>query len=244
MARAFLFLLLATSLVLAAACSPGSSDDDSSSNGGAGGLSGTWNGTIENPSFLLGAITVVLDGSSITVTTPDGTQGGSFAQEQGNIHGFQLADGTLGGFMTDSAGSHAGFVDEEFYFGAVQKGASVLNTSNSSNFSSSDIAGSWSGTTVELTGADMGISEVYSSNASVGTDWYISGSDSYGSYSGSVQNYDGRYGRYDFEVYSGSETYVGGQFLTQDKLFAAGYSCPQSVGYYLSYCGFTIWNKQ
>jgi hypothetical protein len=201
-------------------------------------LQGTWHGTIQNPSKDLGQITVVFaKNGQLTVTTPDGTTTGTAKEERDGIFSYQLSDGTIGGFMVDAGGKHAGFVDENFYFGVVQKDAVALPT-----YAQGDVVGNWSGTTVHLTGSNLNIDRVSSSSAKVSADGSFSGSDGGGSFSGSFAYFNTAFGRFRGSASESGTDFDVAVFLSADKSFAAGYGCASDPSF-PDDCGFTLWHK-
>ena len=201
-------------------------------------LQGTWSGTVENPSDALGRITLVFDnGGHFTVTSPDGSSTGTAKEEKDNVFSYKLSDGTSGGFMVDDAGNHAGFVDENFYFGVVQKDAS----SALPGFTPPDVVGNWSGMTVEL-GSDLSLQRMYGSSATVSSNGAFSGENEKGSFVGAFADYNPAYGRFRGGATQGGYSMYVSVFLTADKSFAAGYGCAKS-GTFPADCGFTLWHK-
>ncbi len=243
--------LLGAAVLLLAACGSSSSSGGSSSSSSSGGssgptvasLAGTWYGLFEDYFGYLGRITVVVDSagtftSTVTGTVyANGTSNGTISAVQGNIFGTN-ANGSVGGFMVDSAATHAGFVDDSFDFAVVQKGASTLPS-----YTSSDINGSWSGSGVHLTGAGLTIESVYSNSTTV----------TYPSFSGT----DGRHGAYSGSFsatslanagWQGSGTQAGSAFdaeafLSADKTFAGWWACDAAGGFFPDACTFGLLNK-
>jgi hypothetical protein len=202
-------------------------------------LQGTWVGTIEDPSALLGRIKVVFSGDgAMTVTTSEGTQAGTANHLQGNLWEYRMSDGSSGGFMLDGDGKHAGFVDENFFFGVVQKDATGLPV-----YGASDIAGSWSGSSVELSGPGLDLVRTYGSSATVTSGMSFAGSDAHGVFAGSFDDYNSDYGRFRGGASRPDDSVAGvAIFLSPDKSFAAGYAC-LSGGNFPDDCSFTLWHK-
>jgi hypothetical protein len=229
---------LALVFVGAAFGCPGGSDPGGDGGLAPGGLQGTWAGTIEDPSAALGRIKVVFAGDgAMTVTTSEGTLSGTASRLQDNLYEFRLDDGTSGGFMLDADGKHAGFVDENFFFGVVQKNATGLPV-----YAGSDIAGSWSGSSVELSGSGLDLMRTYESSATV-TGMSFAGNDAHGVFAGSFQDYDADYGRFRGGVSRPDHSVAGvAIFLSADKSFAAGYAC-LSGGHFPDDCNFSLWRR-
>ena len=113
-------------------------------------MTGTWFGTVEDPNSAMHTTSVTISGTSITEIRVDGLvvpgRTGTIAQRSAQVFAFTLNDGTKGGFFLDPSLAHAAFVDDEFNFGVVQKGATVVPT-----YANADINGSWSGIVVTTT---------------------------------------------------------------------------------------------
>jgi hypothetical protein len=201
-------------------------------------LEGKWTGTVESPSGALSKLTAEFTGNGrFTVTSPDGSASGTAKQEQPGIFSYKLDDGTIGGFMVDADGKHAGFVDEEFYFGVLQKDASNLPS-----YSPADVMGTWSGTTVELAGSALRIERVSSSSVNVASSGSFSGSNADGSFTGSFYDYNSAFGRFRADASQRGSSYYVAVFLTADKSVAAGYGCAHG-GSFPDDCGFVIWHR-
>jgi hypothetical protein len=206
-------------------------------------LAGTWSGafranaaTVYHPQFTVtinsnGQITAITGGPVSGLT-------GTVVKVRDNVFGFTLSDGTEGGFMVDAGVLHAGFLDEDGGFGALQKNAGPLV-----NYAASDINGTWSGYTVELDG-NFDLEKYGTSNATVAIP-QATGSNFNGTFTvvnmGLLQT--GTFGYYygTWAAASGSGPMRAN--LTRDKNFAASWACASSPADY-SNCSFSIWNKQ
>lgn len=209
-------------------------------------LAGTWYGVLEDPSGVLHTISVTLDGSgNLTQHVVDGSSTGltsTITKESDQIFSFLDSDGTEGGFFVDGGAKHAGFVDEDFYFGVLEKGASSLPT-----YANTDIIGSWSGYGIALD-SYFDIVETWTSSGTVANDFSFSGSDSDGgTFSGSFSTYFSSYGAY-YGDFSNSEGASGSMrvFLSPDKSFVASWAADRSGGSatFPEDYAFECWNKQ
>lgn len=226
-------ILGATLILSVAGC--GSSSGDAV----PGPADGTYRGTIED-SGSLDPITVVIAGGSITVTIPAGTLTGTFAQEVGNIYGFNI-DGTDGGFILDASGTRAGFVNEVFSFGAVQKDA----VSPPGSYAQGDLTGSWTGEYAETDFLFELIAYGSTQVTVAGGGSFNGSSDAPDTFNGTLTLDDASYGRYTGTVTSsgyGSGTVSA--FVTPDKAFAASYACFPNSGAFPDGCTFNFWSKQ
>jgi len=219
--------------------------------GGGGGvtpesLAGTWYGTAEDPNGIMWTVQVTVDNTgTLTSIIRDGVlqegvrSTGPVVREDGrNVFSFTFTDGTAAGFIVDGSGQHLGFVDEDFWFGVLQKGASSLPSYNGP-----DIAGSWNGYTAELS-STFDLVKTYDSQATVETTANFSGSDSEGgAFNGSIPNYSSFYGRWTgtWTASDGSESGGVRAFMSVDKTFVATYACS---GAFPAGCSYSVWNKQ
>ncbi len=221
--------------------------------GGGGGdddfpLNGSWGGTIEDPNGSLGVITLTISDSEISGTTPAGPFSGTITHEQLSVWGFVLSDGKEGGFLHDLSFSHAVFVDEDFNFGVVQKGASGPST-----YSAPDLVGSFDGPFVTMD-ANFFLATTGSASATMLLDATFSGTSSAG------DNFDGELGAFDadFGRWNGvgnpninstsinSTVNETGQivlFLTNDKNFAGSYACFPNIAAFPAGCAFSMWDR-
>lgn len=231
--------LLVLGLVLLSACDVITGSDSGSGNPFK---SSTWFGTNEDNSFTLQTIEVRFDSSGdIEAILLDGVSisgaSGPVSKEQGNIFGFELDNGTAGGFIRE--GDYAAFVTDNNDIGAVQKDASALG----SPYQLSDVTGSFDGTTV-IVDAFYELLEVLGSQVTVSGDGSFSGEDDDGTtFTGSISVDDSTYGRYTGSFSnslgeSGSVTAIA----TPDKQFIGSYAC-DSGGFYPEDCSFSAWQK-
>ncbi len=233
-------LVLGVAVLLISACG-GSSGGGSSGSGGGGGvplssLSGTWFGTIEDPVGDLHTISLSVNSTGeITSERIDGSSTGLtgvIEKVSGTIFGFVLSDGTEGGFIVSAGGTHAGFLDEDFNFGVVQKGASSLPI-----FVEGDVVGTWSGFGV-LINSNFEVTGQSSSSATVNSNFLYSGNDISGSFNGIIDFYSEEFGVF-WDTLPGDV--IVGIFLSPDKLFAATYGCEGFFNF--SNCSFNLWNR-
>jgi hypothetical protein len=175
----------------------------------------------------------------MSITTAEGSMTGTAVHVQGNLYGYELSDGTSGGFMVDDSGRHAGFVDRQFYFGVVEKGATNLP-----RYDALDLVGSWSGSTVELSGPELELVRTYSSSATVSSAYAFVGSNAaHGVFAGSFEDYSADYGRFRGRASLPDDSLMNvAIFLSADKSFAAGYAC-RAYGRFPDECTFTGWHK-
>ncbi len=202
-----------------------------------GSLSGNWFGSADDAEGNLGTISVNFDNSGgfSGNTTLGPAFFGTAAHESGQIFSFALSDGTDGGFVTDGPANHAGFVDENFTFGVLEKGATALPT-----FRENDIIGSWSGIQVETDWVGF---TATSSSVTINSDFSFSGTNGGKPFSGIFPAFSSVYGVY---VFSGSsvEGAGGGQaYLSPDKTFMATWACIAGGSFPID-CSFNSWVKQ
>ena len=240
MKRAFPLMIMFVTLLVTGACS---------SDSGGGGLSvasleGTWFGAGRDLfNSVYGTITVTLDGEggltgSETVTPSSFS--GTYALESGQVFGFDLTDGTEGGFIANSAGTHAVFANEFGSFGVIEKDT----TSFTSSYSQSEMVGSWSGIGVVTDFIDF---TVVTSSATVSSDRSFSVSDSTGdTITGTIpySYFATDIGVYDFVSSSSTEgSGYGEAFLSPDKSFAGTWGCTGGCSF-PDDLGFTAWDRQ
>lgn len=217
--------------------------------GGPGGLSvaslqGSWYGTLEDDIGNLYTIGLTVDGAgNVTSMKIDGTATGDTAvitKESAKVFGMTISDGTNAGFIVDAAGTHAGFVDDTFFFAVLQKNATSLPT-----FARADVIGSWSGYGVTVD-AGFNLDQEFASSATVDSSYNISGSDALtGSFTGSFGPYDTTYGRHQGSITNTNATGNVSAFLSPDKNFAATWACFGLLpGSFPVNCSFSAWNKQ
>lgn len=210
-------------------------------------LAGTWFGILEAPNGALSTISVTIDGSGNLTDNGTGRQA-TITQDSAQIFSFVYTDdGTEGGFIVDPSFTHAGFLDEDFNFGVVQKGASALPA-----YAQQDIAATWSGRSVELDAA-FNITQDYTSTATVAAaDGRLTGNDSTGTTFSGFFRADAVP---DFGVWQWSLTNSAGgsglaeAFMSVDKSFIATWACDTrddpnvNIGFPVD-CAFGVWTKQ
>lgn len=219
--------------------------------GGGGGvdpaianLQGTWLGTLEDPSGAFFKLKVTIDGAGkmtqVQINDVDQNDTATITKDADKIFSLVFDDGTEAGFMVDASSSHAGFVDEDFNFGVLQKGATGLPVYDME----AESIGSFSGYTA-LLNATGDLVQSFNSQATVSNTHIITGSDDRGvTFSGSFVGGDDDYG-----VVYGSMTDSNGfsatveAFLSVDKNFAAVWACDLSGGFPED-CAFNIWTRQ
>ncbi len=226
----------------------------SSGGGGGGGgvspavanLAGTWFGTLQEGNFLpIHSISVTIDGSgNLTqelIDSADTGRTGTISQTSGGIFSFVLSDGTVGGFIVDASVTHAGYLDEFFNFGAVQKSATGLPDSVRT-----DIVGSWSGPGVAVDSA-FNIVQTATSNLTVASDFsFTETNSSSGTTTGGFQTHTPSRGFAAGNFTSSSITGVIEAFLSTGKTFLAVWMCDTTDGSILvgfpGDCSFFIYN--
>jgi len=110
------------------------------------GLSGTWQGVLEDIQLNMYNTKVEIDDRQITRIVLDGFDGGDKGEIReiaSSIYEFELDDGTYGGFLTSPSKNHVAYTNELADFGVLQKGASSAGVAQPT-----DINGTWSGTYV------------------------------------------------------------------------------------------------
>ncbi|MDH5633443.1 MAG: hypothetical protein OEZ10_10680 [Gammaproteobacteria bacterium] len=223
------------------ACPDSSSDSDG---GTPHTLAGSWGGTIKDSTAAPLPLQITIDNSGkITNITVDGANTGlssiaSVTAEGNNIYGFELNDGTIGGFIVDSSGQHAGFLDDGFTFGVVQKGAPGPA---GGGYVNTDIIGSWSGYGVTIDSA-FNITNVFNSTGTVASNFSFSGNGLNGTFTGNFASFYSTNG-----VYLGTWSDTSGSgdlqaFLSADKTFAATWACDWTYGF-PDGCSFSAWNR-
>lgn len=247
-------LLFLYALLLLSACGGGGGGDNNptppaGTDPAVAALAGTWFGVLEDPNFVLHRISVVVNsaGKVTEERIDDVVQTGltaDISEVSGQIFSFVFSDGTEGGFIVDASGIHAGFLDDGFNFGVLQKGATSLPV-----YANANLVGSWSGYGVTVDNA-FNIAAPFNSSATVNTGGTFTGSDtSGGAFSGALGDVDPEFGRFFGDVSNDSDpTNVGfvGVFLSVDMLFVASYACfdDNNDGFFTpDECSFTAWNK-
>ena len=211
-------------------------------------LAGTWYGVQEDPFGALDTISVTIDGSgNITQILIGGSDSGVTATvtklpDHDQVFSYLDSEGTEGGFFVDASARHAAFVDEDFYFVVVEKGASSLPS-----YAFTDIVEGWSGYGFALD-SNLDISEKWTSSATVASDYTFSGSNSIGeNFNGSFTTYDSTYGGY-YGEFSNSQGGSGpvACYLSPDKSFAASWAMDTSgtSPIFPEDVSFECWNKQ
>jgi hypothetical protein len=207
-------------------------------------LTGTWFGTLEDPSSVMHTTSVTISGTTITEirvdNVPTGRTGTITPQTSSQAFAFTLNDGTKGGFFLDSSLAHAGFVDNEFNFGVVQKGATAVPA-----YANADITGSWSGIIAVTSDFNkFGVGAPCppghpcawvnmtcthpTCDIGVGHTMTLGSVDSLGRYQAVATTF-------------GSEGVAA--FLSPDKQFTAGYYC-SNLSSFPQACQFMAWRKQ
>jgi len=243
-------------------------DDEKSVNVGI--LNGTWFGVEEdvvnggssgrnNISFVIlsGKIIQVLREDQSAMAMVDQGLIGVISTRSSSVFNYTLSDGagTLGGLYVDPTATHFTFLDDNFRFGMMQKGAvedSALVYINN------DISGNWSGFSVNVSNVNMNVINNNKSNASVvvddltftGTDGAASVTG--GTFDGSVSLSDAMKGIYTGNWVNPNDNTKFGNItaiLSADKTFLAARFClsfvlPPGNGVPNSeMCTFVSWNK-
>ena len=208
-------------------------------------LAGTWYGVQEDPVGDWHTISVTIDGSgNITQILVDGANTGvtaTLTKLDDQIFGYVDSETTEGGLYVDASATYAGFVDEDFYFVVIQKGASSLPT-----YVNTDIVGTWSGYGLALD-SNGDIAATWTSSATVAGNFTFTGSNDIPvDFDGSFTDFSDTYG-----VYVGTFSNDQGEsgpiraFLSPDKLFAASWAWDTSgAGNFPEDVSFEVWNKQ
>lgn len=159
---------------------------------------------------------------------------GTIAKEDDNSFSLTISDGTVGGFYVDDSAEHAVYVDEDFYFAVLEKGATSLPS-----YIQTDAVGSWSGFTVNV---DAGLNFLIQSNSSaaVTPSFFLSGSTPAGAFSGDFLSWVESYGAFQ-GVFSGGDG-VFEMFVSPDRQFAGMWACI-IPGTFPIDCGFSAWWK-
>src|SRR5262249_8200021 len=111
-----------------------------------------------------------------------------------NLYSFVASDGTRAGFYADAGATHAAFLDEFGEVGVLQHGAALPLPA----CAGADIAGSWTGYTVDLD-ANLNVSRTFNSSATVTntTNFPFTGTDAVaGAFSGTLPTVDTTFGRW------------------------------------------------
>lgn len=230
--------------ILMSACGGGGGGgggDPGSSGHSIASLQGSWYGVMRDSGNSFHSVQIFIDGSgNVTSILEDGiSQGitGTISKASAKVFGLLLSDGTDAGFIVDAAGTHAGFLNDGFFFGVVQKGATSIPT-----YVATDVIGSWSGYGVTVNG-DFEVVQEFSSGATVDAGYQISGSDGLsGAFTGDFQTYRPGLGIYNGAYDNGTDTGTVVAFLSEDKTFAASYACKNGT-VSLTNCSYTAWNK-
>ena len=208
--------------------------------GGGGGptLAGSWFGTLERDDGTLTEMTVTIDGGGniTSISTAFGITGTTAPSQgptppEGQLFGFTLSDGTEGGFFVDPGFIHAVFVDEDFNFGVLTKGATNLPT-----FSEQDLVGSYNGQTVGVD-PSFDVTFVSPSTAQVFPDGSFGES---GELFGVIPAFSSEFGAYllDFD----DPDLSGIVILSADRNFAGAYDCDRNLSFPEA-CVFSAWTK-
>ena len=232
-------------LALVTSCSGG---------GGEGGdpLDGTWYGTEEQADGTLVELQVRVKDRRIERVRIDGADvglTGAIEPVQGRerIYGTSLSDGTEGGFFLAKGGKYLAYLDEEFAFAVLQKGAEGMPS-----FSQSDIVGRrYAGITV-LVDDSFEVTDVFDSEVRIAQDGSFEGSDSSGSdfeneVGGELTIFNVDHGawagRYESDTVQGSFTGQVRVFASPDKKFLGSWACDDG-GSFPEDCSFTAWRAQ
>lgn len=229
-------------VVICALLALGACSDDSGGGLSIGSLNGTWRGVGRDitGALVYGELIVTLDGSGglsgSEAITPSSFSG-TYTQESGQIFGFELSNGATGGFIVDSSGTHAGFLEDGGAFGVLEKGAASIPT----GIVEGDIVGSWSGIGVET---DFVNFTVVNSNVTVSSSGSFSGSDTTGDNVTGNLSSPFSFGVYVFSFSSSVDgPGIGEAYMSPDKTFVATWGCTGGLNF-PGDCGFTAWNKQ
>lgn len=239
------FVSLVFTALLASCGGGGGGGGGSSPSLSVGSLAGTWYGTLEDINSVMhtvsltigsgGSISQIINDGSITSLTGTITQSSTHVQ----LFSATFSDGTIVGFFADSSAGHIAFVDNSTNVGVLQKSASSLP-----GYTASDIAGTWSGYTVDLD-SSMNVLETYTSGATVSNNasYSFSGSNKYGSFSGSFPTVNTYYGRWRGTFTQASVTGTTRAFMSPDKKFSMSWACPSTTSNFLRDCSFAAWAK-
>ncbi|MEM9383311.1 MAG: hypothetical protein AAGB93_25440 [Planctomycetota bacterium] len=239
-------LLALAALLGATACSSGGGDAQPASLG----LDGTWFGTEETDVGDLVALRATVSGSRVTQIVVDGADTGltgSITPIPGrpNFYDLALSDGTEGGFLIDSTQTYAVFLDEDFNFGVLQRGASTLP-----NAGATDIYGrTYEGRTVFID-ASFSITDVLDSTVTVAVDGTFQGSYAGGTTftsAAALTLLDATFGAwggaYDATGPMGPDSGPLRVFASPDKQFIGAWAC-SSGGSFPVDCSFSVWRVQ
>jgi hypothetical protein len=205
---------------------------------GAAQLQGDWFGSQIDDEGRLSETTVRLDenGNIVRISgAPDVRGTTSLVSGQSRIYEFTLSDGTEGGFYVDSSFTYAVFVDEDGFFGVLQKGASSLP-----DYRNSDVVGRYSGVTVNLD-ASFSITDVINSSVEVRSSLDFEG-DAGGPFTGKFNEANLVYGSYEAEFTDDTGSGRTLAFLSADKTFAGAVSC-YDVESFPRNCAFSVWTR-
>lgn len=224
-------------LLAALAVGAGCSSDDGGAAFGLASLEGAWFGPGDDVLGIPGTVSAAFDdaGGFMGSTTFGGAFAGTAGYEGNQVFSFLLSDGTDGGFLADGIPDHAGFVDEDFTFGVVQRGAIFLPF-----YYAIDLVGNWSGITVETDFIDF---TTAASSVTVAADLTFSGSTDGAAFAGTYVAYSAGFGIYAFLGTGSFGQEVGQTYLTPDKRVLAGWAC-MSGGSFPGDCRFTVWTRQ
>lgn len=240
-------LLTLVALLGATACSSGGGGDAQSPSLG---LDGTWFGTEETDVGNLVALRATVSGNRVTQLVVDGADTGltgSITPISGrpNFYDLVLSDGTEGGFLIDSSRNYAVFLDEEFNFGVLQRGATALP-----NAAAADIFGrSFAGVTVLVDGS-FTITDVLDSSVAVAADGTFQGSYAGGTNFSSAtaltlldSTFGAWGGEYDANGPSGPDSGPLRVFVSPDKQFIGVWACSAGGSFPVD-CTFSVWRAQ
>ncbi|NOX43343.1 MAG: hypothetical protein GXP19_06375 [Gammaproteobacteria bacterium] len=238
-------------------------------------INGTWFGVEQDVndngasgiisfSILDGKITSVSRQDSGLMTMVDQNLVGTVAANTKSIFPYDLSDttNTVGGLYVDTASSHYTFLDDKFRFGVMQKGAPDVDTLidfyGNLVFINNDVAGSWSGFSVNVKNAPMIVVNNFNSQVTIDIDTLVfSGTDSAtsvtgGSFDGNLSPsnlvngiYTGTWMNPDDNTKTGDVTVI----LGPDKTFLSARFClafgaPNGNGVpNIELCTFASWNK-
>jgi hypothetical protein len=205
---------------------------------------------MEDTAGVMHTFSVTTSGNSITQIRLDSSvtgQTGTMTHRSGNIFGFTLNDGTVGGFFLNSAQTHAAFVDDEFNFGVVQRGASALPA-----YALTDLVGSYSGVAVSVS-ANFGTFTTATATAScsgtssitcTAVDSGVTTTASFTSagFTGCPGGSGITFGRW-CGSFTASNSTSGNvrAFLSVDKTFGAVWAC--TAGTFPTACEFSAWSE-
>jgi hypothetical protein len=220
--------------------------------GGGGGsfgdLAGTWFGVWEDHDFEAafnlqmdissgGKITNVLEDDAPVVFGPDDTLlEGQLSKDADGVYSIDWNDDSIGGIIVDDTNMHMAYLDDLFFVGILQKGATSLPVYNEQHF-----VGTWTGYSVWVD-PNLDITDEADTVINVSSQLDVIGTTVAGAYTGSIL------GGFDLSrgVVSGENTAGTAffhMFLSVDRMFAATYSCPNTYTDFYD-CEFGGWAKQ